>query len=119
MIIGRRQQDHPVAQANPRGALARGGKKDFGRGGMRILLEEVMLDFPHVIDADFVGEFDLVERVLDQFQFRAGTPRTGQLMFVERPKFHRRFLPLPPGGCGLPRRRRIKADPYPGPGQCH
>ncbi len=33
---------------------------------MRIFLEEVMLDFPHMIDPDLVSEFDLIERVLEQ-----------------------------------------------------
>jgi hypothetical protein len=31
-----------------------------------VLLEEVVLDFPDVVEAEFVGEFDLLECVLQQ-----------------------------------------------------
>ena len=50
---------------------------------MRVLLEKVMLNFPHVIDAELVRELDLVERVLEQLQLRALFPRTGQLMLIK------------------------------------
>jgi hypothetical protein len=33
---------------------------------VRVLLEEVVLDLPHVVEAELVGQLDLVERVLDQ-----------------------------------------------------
>ena len=43
-----------------------GGEEHLGRRGVAVLLEEVVLDLPHVLDAELVGELDLVERVLDQ-----------------------------------------------------
>src|SRR5579875_396361 len=55
---------------------------------MRVLFEEVMLHFPHVIDAELVGQLDLIEGVLEQLQLRAGRPRPGQLMFIEGAEFH-------------------------------
>jgi hypothetical protein len=42
-----------------------------------------------MIDAEFVGEFNLIERVLKEFEFGAFGPGAGQLMLVERSQFHR------------------------------
>ncbi len=36
-----------------------GGEEHLGRRGMRVLLEEVVLDLPYVVDAEAVGELDL------------------------------------------------------------
>src|SRR6516162_7646545 len=55
---------------------------------MCIFLEKVMLDFPHVVDAESVGEFDLVERVLKQFLLPARRPGTRELMLIESAEFH-------------------------------
>ena len=64
-----------MAEANLLGALTRSGEKYFRCGRVRVFFEEVMFDFPHVVDADFVGQLDLIERVLNQLQFCAGPPR--------------------------------------------
>ena len=50
----------PVAVAAVAGA-AGGGEEDLGRARVGVLLEEVMLDFPGVIEAELVGQLDLVE----------------------------------------------------------
>ena len=42
----------------------RGGEEHLGRARVRVLLEEVVLDLPDVVDAEPVGELDLLERVL-------------------------------------------------------
>ena len=42
------------------------GQEHLGGAGMRILLEEVMLHFPHVIEPQAVGQFDLVKRLVKQ-----------------------------------------------------
>ena len=47
-----------------------------------------MLHFPGVIDAELVGQFDLVERVLEQLELVAVLPRTRQLVLVEDAEFH-------------------------------
>ena len=62
----RRGQDDAVAEADVLRALAAGGEEHLGRGGVAVLLEEVVLDLPHVLDAELVGELDLLERVLDE-----------------------------------------------------
>jgi hypothetical protein len=41
---------------------------------MAVLLEEVMLDLPRVVEAKAVGELDLIERVVEQVVFVVATP---------------------------------------------
>jgi hypothetical protein len=48
-----------------------------------------MLDFPHVIDAELVGKLNLIQGVLEKFQFVAFFPGAWQLMLVECSQFHR------------------------------
>src|SRR5277367_2025839 len=57
------QQADAVGDADVFGALADGTVKDFGRGAVGVFLEEVMLDFPDIVHADAVGEFNLRERL--------------------------------------------------------
>ena len=55
---------------------------------MRIFLEEVVLDLPDVVDAEPVGEFDLVERVLVEAALGVLVPGLRQLVLVEQAEFH-------------------------------
>ena len=71
-------------------ALAARGEEHLGRRRVAVLLEEVVLDLPHVLDAERVGELDLLERVLDQLVLGAVVPRTPDLVLVEDPELHRR-----------------------------
>ena len=48
-----------------------------------------MLDLPDVVDAEPVGELDLVERLLVKPQLRILGPGLRQLMLVEKSEFHR------------------------------
>jgi hypothetical protein len=50
----------------------------------------MVLDFPGVVDAEFIGEFDLIERLLKQPVLVAIVPRPRQLMLVENAEFHGR-----------------------------
>src|SRR5579885_2828072 len=88
MVVGGRQQHDSMTQPDARGALTARRKKDLGSRGMRVLFEKVMLDFPHVVDSEPVGEFDLVECILKEFQFRPGRPWAGKLVFVEGSELH-------------------------------
>ena len=92
MIVFRRHQADAVAEADVLGALRAGGEKDLGRGGVRIFLEEVVLDLPGVVDAEPVGEFDLVERLLKQPVLVALVPGPRQLVLVENAELHGRSL---------------------------
>jgi hypothetical protein len=90
VVIFRRHQADAVAEAYFLGALRACGEEDFRGGGVRIFLEKMVFDFPGVIDAEFVGELDLVERLLEQPLLGAVVPRSRQLVLVENAEFHGR-----------------------------
>ena len=69
-------------------------EKHLRRRGMRIFLEEVVLDLPDVIDAEPVGEFDLFERILVEPQLGILVPGLRQLMLVKEAEFHPLFYPF-------------------------
>ena len=56
-------------------ALAAGGQEHLGCRRVAVLLEEVVLDLPHVLDAEAVGQLDLLERVLDEPVLGVRLPR--------------------------------------------
>ena len=47
-----------------------------------------MLDFPGVVVAKLVSEFDLGQRILEQFVLGAFGPGAGKLVLVEDSEFH-------------------------------
>ena len=64
MVERRRRLHDPVAEADPLRALRNRREEHLGRARVRILLQEMMLDFPDVIDPERVRELDLIQRVL-------------------------------------------------------
>ena len=70
------------------GALRRGREEHLGRRRVAVLLEEVVLDLPHVVDAERVGELDLLERVLDELVLGAFVPGPRKLVLVEDAELH-------------------------------
>ena len=81
-------EDDAVAETDLRRALAAGGEEHLRRRGVAVLLEEVVLDLPHVLDAEPVGELDLLERVLDQRLLAGVVPRPAHLVLVEDAELH-------------------------------
>ena len=88
MIVVRRRQADAVAEADILGALRSGAEKHLGRRGVRVLLEEVVLDLPHVVEAEAIGELDLIERIVEQLLLSALAPGLRQLMFIEDAELH-------------------------------
>src|SRR2546423_15247608 len=88
MVIFRRHQADAVAEADFLGALRTCRKEYFRCRGMRIFFQKMMFDFPCVIDAELVGELDLVERLLKKPELVTLVPWPRKLMFVENPEFH-------------------------------
>ena len=82
-----------MAETDALGALAGGAQENLGRGGVRVLLEEVMLDLPGVVVAQPIGELDLRQRILQELVLALRTPRPRELMLVEDAEFH---------GCSTP-----------------
>ena len=110
VVVGDHLAD-AVAEADALGARGGGGEEHFGRRGVRVFLEEVVLDLPGVVEAEPVGEHDLVQRVVEQRVLVALAPGLGQLQLVEDPEPH--FIPFASivirrwarcrGGAGLAR----------------
>ena len=63
----------------------------------------MVLDLPDVINAEPVGELDLVERLLVELQLGIFLPRLRQLVLVEKPELLRLVSSL---GYPLPPRKR-------------
>ena len=59
---------------------------------MRVLLEEVVLDLPDVVEAQPVRELDLLKGVVQQLCLAVPGPRPGELMLVEDPEAHGRSM---------------------------
>jgi len=55
---------------------------------VRVLLEEVMLDLPHVVEAEPVRELHLLERLREQRRLGVRAPRSRELMLVEDAEAH-------------------------------
>src|SRR5205085_8115222 len=88
MVHLRHDVHDAVAQPDPRGALARRREEHLRRGRVRVLLHEVVLDLPHVVEAGAVRDLDLLERVVVQALLGAVLPRAGKLVLVEEPEPH-------------------------------
>ena len=56
-------------------ALARRCQEDLWRRRMRVFLEEVVLHLPRVVVAEAIRQLELIERVLQQVEFRIDRPR--------------------------------------------
>ncbi len=48
-----------------------------------------MLDFPGVVDPQAIGQFHLVQRILEQFELVAFSPGPRQLVLIEDAELHR------------------------------
>src|SRR5262249_39450976 len=83
-----RHQHDTVPEANVLRALRAGGEEHLRCRGMGVLLEEMVLDLPGEVDAEPVGELDLVERLLEEPEFVAVMPRPGELVLVKDAEFH-------------------------------
>ncbi len=88
MVEQRRGLDDAVPEPHPFGALRHRREEDLGRARVRVLLEEVVLDLPAVLDAEPVGELALLEGVAEQLVLGLGTPRPRQLVLVEDAELH-------------------------------
>ena len=103
VVVGDHLAD-AVAEPDALGARGGGGQEHLGGRAVRVLLEEVVLDRPGVVEPEPVGELDLGERVLHQLLLVVGSPGLGQLQLVEDAEFHFAALLTPPSST--PRRRR-------------
>src|SRR2546423_1110875 len=108
-----------MTQADATRALARRGQEDLGRRGVAVLLQEVVLDLPAVVEAEAVGDLDLLKRGRQQPALGVGPPgRAGDRRSGARPRSRRgrpsvASPPLPPArGTD---RRQARSEPPIGP----
>ena len=104
VVVLRRGLDDAVAEADVARSLRCRREEHLGRAGVGVLLEEMMLDLPHAVDAEPIRELDLIERVLHQSQLGTVVPRTRQLELVEDPEPHGRIVGSGPPHPALARR---------------
>jgi hypothetical protein len=64
------------------------GEEQLGRRTVRVLLEEVVLDRPHLIEAELVGQTHLLERVVVDGALRLPRPGTRNRQLVEQAELH-------------------------------
>ena len=89
MVDRGRQLDDAVPEADALRPLRCGGEKHLGSARHRVLVEEMVLDLPDAVEAEAVGELDLLERLVqDPALVRALAP--GDLVGVEEAEAHGR-----------------------------
>ena len=86
-MVGGELQD-PVAEPDLLGALAGGRQERLRRRRVGIFLEEMVLDFPCVVVAELVGQFELAERILVEPVLVALFPGSRQLQLIEDAELH-------------------------------
>ncbi len=59
-----------------------------GCSGRELALLQMVLDLPEVVDAETVGQLDLLQGVLQQAVLVIGPPRSWELVLVEDPESH-------------------------------
>jgi hypothetical protein len=77
-----------VAEADAAGALRTSRQEHLGRRGVGILLQEVVLNLPDVVNAEPIREFHLRNRILNQSALGILIPGLWQLVLIEQPEFH-------------------------------
>ena len=68
------------------------GEEELGRGAMRVLLEEVVLDRPDLVEAQLVRQLHLLERIVVDGALRLTRPGARDRQLVEESEFHGRLL---------------------------
>src|SRR5262249_25579854 len=111
VIVAGRHEDDAVAEADALGARGARGQEDLGRRGVRVLLEEVVLDLPGEVDPEPVGQLHLRERLADKPRLAVLLPGPGELVLVEDAELHGRgsscWRPYRARATAVKRRRRI------------
>ena len=95
MIELRHADDDAVADADLLRDHGAGGEEELGRRAVRVLLEEVVLDGPHLVEAQLVGQPHLLERVLVDRALGLARPRPRHRELVEEAELHGLLLGSP------------------------
>src|SRR5207302_1952299 len=85
-------------------------QEQLRRGTVGVFLQEVVLDRPHLIESELVGELHLLERVVVDGPLRLTGPRTRHGELVEESEFHERAF-LGRAWLESPRSQRYSCSP--------
>ena len=88
VVVVRDHLADAVAETDPAGARRGCGEEHLGRRRVRVLVEEVVLDLPRVVEAEPVGQLHLLERVAQELELVVLAPRLGKLVLVEDAELH-------------------------------
>src|SRR6266540_6731200 len=77
-----------MAEPDVLGALARRRQEHLRRRAVAVLLEEVVLHFPHAVQPQPIGQLDLLEGVAQQLLLRPRRVRPRQLVLIKQPEAH-------------------------------
>jgi hypothetical protein len=86
MVVIRDDLTDTVAESNALGAACGAGEEYFRCRRVGVFVEEMVLDFPRVVETQTVRENDLVEGLLKESVLVALVPRFRKLQFVENAK---------------------------------
>ena len=78
------QQRHAVTKPDPRGSLRQRAQHHLRRRRVRELLQEMVLDHPHRVEAHLLGEHRLLERLIELVALLTFGPRPGNLHLEEQ-----------------------------------
>ena len=97
----RHADDDAVADADVLRLHRAGGEEQLGRRAVRVLLQEVVLDRPHRVEAELVGQADLLQRVQVHLPLGLVGPRPRYRQLVEDAELHTRLQVDGDGGGRL------------------
>ena len=90
-----------MPEADALRARGGGGEEDLRRRAVGVLLEEVVLDGPRLVEAQLVGKLHLGEGVVVDLVFGEGMPGLGDGKLVEDAELH---------GVAMVARARVQAS---------
>ncbi len=88
MVVARDHLPDAVPDPNRLRPRRRRREKHLGRRAMRVLFEKVVLDAPRVVEAQSIGERDLLQRLVHHALLRPLVPRLRHLQLVKHPESH-------------------------------
>ena len=111
VVVGGRREHHPVPEPDA-ARIAGAGAEEYLRGGrVSVFLQEVVLDLPHVVDAEAIGQLDLLDGIPKETVLGVLVPGTGELVFVEESEFSSFLTVLAAVGASYHSRRGVKLMP--------
>jgi hypothetical protein len=88
-VVELRHADHDaVADLDALSQHRTGGQEQLGRRAVGIFLEEMVLDRPDMLEAQFVGELHLLEAVVVDGALGLARPRTRHRNLIEQAELH-------------------------------